>query len=123
MNVFLKHGRYSSNSLISDKNPRGLKSTGGITIAVLNNGNEFKWGISKCNLSDTFSKRLGVVRATGRANSKLAFKTTPYSKEELAKLVDDFIFVSINHGVFPRSQDDFEFFLDQIIKGIGITNG
>jgi len=120
MNVFLKHGRYSNSGLINDKNPKGLSSRGGVTVAVLNRGTWFTWGISKCHLSDVFSKKLGVIRAVGRAKRKLALKTEPMAIDVLRLLVEDFTTAMINHGIMPDNQDDFEYFIDQIQRGIGI---
>jgi hypothetical protein len=112
VNVFLKHGRYLNSNNISNTNKKGIASRGGVTIAVIDNISEFAWGISKCHLSDVFNRKLGAVRACGRARSKLAFKSSPlelvYGRNSLRDLMDRIVNIILLHGIMPNNQADFD---------------
>jgi hypothetical protein len=64
------HFRYSRNGSLTLRK-HDVMPKGGYTIAILydNNGDLMSIGVSKCNLIDTYNKRLGRTIAMERAES------------------------------------------------------
>ena len=64
--VFLRHFRRYMPRLRSLKNPKGLVSTGGLTIVCIEKEGKLAWGAALCCDSDVFSRKLGRVKSIGR---------------------------------------------------------
>ncbi|MBW2992974.1 hypothetical protein KY317_00175 [Candidatus Woesearchaeota archaeon] len=52
-----------------EKESHFIGSNGGYTVAILKNPDgKLNWGFAKCNLTDTFNKRIGRIIAENRAS-------------------------------------------------------
>jgi len=87
---FIMHGRYKqftvkvpeTNKVINvdtniiskplteeERKTYNINVRGGITLAVIKDGDNLKWGIAKCNKLDVYSKKIGRETAIKMANT------------------------------------------------------
>lgn len=95
--VFEKSMFYHVRNYYCNTNGEKVKTPrGGLTLCSLSLQNSpaikiMTWGVSKCHENDTYNKRLGRVKAEGRAKSKKYSFFTPELCPDIAKKFVDIL--------------------------------
>jgi len=115
--TFHAHYRLYDDKFKTDTNPNGIDSRGGCTVACIEIGNELHWAVARCNNIDVFSKRLGSIKAYGRARGSHA-AITPKMDINCVKIVaEEFARVAIN-----TKRDKLELFNTVIMQSHQVYN-
>lgn len=67
-----------------------IGSNGGLTISIIKDGDDLKWGFSKCNLCDPYNRKLGRIKSMGRADGQEKLITNDMTFDCVRKLAIEF---------------------------------
>lgn len=65
------HLRRMDEALKNDKNPRGIMSRGGVTVAIVDDNDKKTVAIALCSDKDNYSKKIGRKITLGRIYSRV----------------------------------------------------
>lgn len=75
-----------------------INDRGGITIAIVKNDDQLRWGFAKCYKKDVYKRRIGKKTAIARANKTTAITTPDIDFKEVLVIAQKIANMIDNHG-------------------------